>query len=50
MMYNDDVLDNYEKALRQANEKLRDATEQMDKAEEMHKEELQNVRNQFLLL
>jgi len=49
-MYNKDVLDGYEKSLRDANDKLTLAQEEMLKTEELHSTELQNVHRFFNIL
>jgi len=42
-LYNNDVLDNYEKSIKQVNNKLELANEEITKLEEIHKDELENV-------
>lgn len=43
MMYNEDVLDNYEKSLREAHQSIKEAQHENDKLQEFHKDEIQNV-------
>jgi chromosome segregation ATPase len=43
MLYNNDILDNYEKSLREANHKLSEAKEELEKNQEVHRGELENV-------
>jgi hypothetical protein len=43
MMYNKEILEEYEKSLRIANENLKEAREQMEKNEDSHREQLLEV-------
>lgn len=43
LLYNSDVLDNYDKSLRKANIKLEDSKREFQKMEEVHQEELKSV-------
>ena len=43
MLYNNDILDNYERSLREANHKLSEAKEEVEKNHEVHRGELENV-------
>lgn len=47
MMYNKEILEEYENSLRVANENLREAKEQMEKKEEYHREQLLEVSITF---